>query len=228
MKYKILSVALLMALGFSIQSQAGMIDEVNQPQVSGNNKSLSEVFESFKSDKKVANKDSIAKMSEVDNAVVEKKSSGIPETEYDEINALQNKLEMAEDYIADGRPYLDRYTCKSASTCKQYYTELQIESNWLDATKRGYAKLGCAPNKSIALASDEESIYYVSKDPMLAKDELRLIKISGLKKPLTDNKRLLSSRDYDSKLCSDYAKDAWKSLHKNEGVKTLKIKKAEY
>lgn len=216
---------LLLAISIAVASaSANAGGLIEAPKAPTNSKSFTEVLEKFKQVKDGVKSDSPTK-SEAKKTSTDVQA--IADTDYEEINALQNKLQSAESYAADKRDELAKFSCTSSVTCQAYYKQLQIEAGWYDALQSGYAKLGCQPNKKKVLLSNAEAIYYQVLDPMLAKDEVKITRTSIRLADLTQNKRVLANADYSDEVCHAYARDIWTSFAISK-VKKLKIKRVEY
>lgn len=217
-----IKLALTTVLGLSIQANANLAEAPKQQAPS---KSFTEILEKFKQAK-----DGVTStVTKEDMKVAAKKPAiqKVADTDYDEINVLQNKLQEADAYPSDKRDELSKHSCTNGVTCTAYYKQLQLEAGWYDALQAGYAKEGCQPNKKKVLLSNEEAIYYQVVDPMLAKDEVKITR-SGIRlADLTQNKRVLANSEYSEDVCFAYARDIWTSFAQHK-TKKLKIKRIEY
>lgn len=218
---KTVLLAISIALASTSVSAGGLIEA---PKAPANSKSFTELLEKYKHIKDGVLPNSTDKKAEVKKAAP---TQSVADTEYDEINVLQNKLQSADSYPADKREDLAKFSCTSATTCQDYYKQLQLEAGWYDAVQAGYAKLGCQPNKKKVLLSNADAIYYQVQDPMLAKDEVKITRTNIRLADLTQNKRVLANADYSDEVCHAYARDIWTSFAQNK-LKKLKIKRIEY
>lgn len=216
-------VLLAISIAFASTSvSAGVL--IDAPKAPTNSKSFTEILEKYKHIKEGVIPGSSSSKDEVKKTAV---VQTVADTDYDEINVLQNKLQNVESYAADKRDELAKFSCTSATTCQEYYKQLQLEAGWYDALQAGYAKQGCKPNKKKVLLSNAEAIYYQVQDPMLAKDEVKITRTNIRLADLTQNKRVLANADYSDEVCHAYARDIWTSFAQNK-LKKLKIKRIEY